>query len=160
MLKRREESDIYLTHICRHLHSGDSVEKRRNMRSFQSTLWLSLAIDSGDSPEKRRKISTFSQKCDFHQLYQLLQATVLAESSSYFFFSPGYLCYKDVYRRESGRCCSLPFFLKLFIRLQNENNLNKKFQMNILQHVGMVSDRCITFLSDQLINHQHSVYTP
>ena len=23
--------------------------------------------------------------------------------------------YKDVYRRESGRCCSLPFFLKFYL---------------------------------------------
>jgi hypothetical protein len=39
------------------------------------------------------------------------EATVLVESNSYFFFSPGYLRYEYVYRRESGRCRFLPFFL-------------------------------------------------
>ena len=44
MLKRREECDAYLTHICRHPHSGYSPEKRLNI-SFLTTLWLSSAID-------------------------------------------------------------------------------------------------------------------
>ena len=42
---------------------------------------------------------------------QLMKATVLAQSSSYFIPSPGYLRYKDVYRCESGRCRSLRLFL-------------------------------------------------
>jgi hypothetical protein len=42
---------------------------------------------------------------------ELMEATVLAESSSYPIFSLGYLRYKDVHRHESGRCRSLPFFL-------------------------------------------------
>ena len=48
---------------------------------------------------------------------QLMKATVLAESSSYFIFSPGYLPYYNVYRCESGRCCLFPFFLTLIILL-------------------------------------------
>ena len=44
-----------------------------------------------------------------------MKATVLAESSSYFIFSLGYLHYYDTYKCESGRCCSLPFFLKFSI---------------------------------------------
>ena len=40
---------------------------------------------------------------------QLMKGTVLAASSTYFIFSLGYLRYSDVYRYESGRCCSLPF---------------------------------------------------
>ena len=39
----------------------------------------------------------------------------MAESSIYFIFSPGSLCSSDVYRCESGRCCTLPFFLTFFI---------------------------------------------
>jgi hypothetical protein len=47
---------------------------------------------------------------------QLMKATVLAESSIlYFIFSPGSLHYSDVYRCESGRCRTLPFFLIIFI---------------------------------------------
>ena len=46
-----------------------------------------------------------------------MKATVLDESSLYFFFSPGYLHYCDVYRRESGRCYTLPFFLTFFITI-------------------------------------------
>ena len=42
-------------------------------------------------------------------LLQLMKATVLAESS--FIFSLGSLCYIDLYRCESGRCCTLSFFL-------------------------------------------------
>ena len=44
---------------------------------------------------------------------QLMKATVLAES--YFIFSLGSTCYADVYRRESRRCCTLPFFLTYFL---------------------------------------------
>ena len=40
MLKRREECDSYLTHICRRHSSRDSPVKRLNIRSFQPTLWL------------------------------------------------------------------------------------------------------------------------
>ena len=46
-------------------------------------------------------------------LLWLMKATVLAESS--FMFSLGSLHHVDVYRRESGRCCSLPFFVTFFI---------------------------------------------
>ena len=63
ILKRREECDTYLTHVCR----------------FRLSLFL-----------------------------QLMKATVLAESS--FIFSPRSIRYADVYRRESGRCRTLPFF--------------------------------------------------
>jgi hypothetical protein len=38
-----------------------------------------------------------------------------AESSLYFIFSPGSLRSSDVYRCESGRCCTLLFFLMFFI---------------------------------------------
>jgi hypothetical protein len=44
-----------------------------------------------------------------------MKVTVLAESSSYFIFSPGDLRYEDYYRSESGRCWSLSFFLTFFI---------------------------------------------
>ena len=41
MLKRREECDAYLTHVCRHHWSRKSPVKRLNIRSFQPKLWLS-----------------------------------------------------------------------------------------------------------------------
>ena len=40
VLKRRKESDTYLTHVCRHCWSRESPVK-----SFQPTLWLSSAVD-------------------------------------------------------------------------------------------------------------------
>ena len=46
MLKRREESNTYLTHVCKHSCSGNSTEKRLNVMSFQPTLWLSLVISA------------------------------------------------------------------------------------------------------------------
>ena len=36
------------------------------------------------------------------------------------FFSPDYLHYCDVYRCESGRCCTLPFFLTFSIILPSQ----------------------------------------
>ena len=65
--------------------SQKSPMKRLNIRSFQSTLWLSSAV-----------------------------ATVLTENSLYFIFSPGSFCSSNVYRHESGRCHTLPFFLNPF----------------------------------------------
>ena len=45
---------------------------------------------------------------------QLMKATVLAESSIYFIFSPDSLHSSNVFRYESGRCRSLPFVLRFF----------------------------------------------
>ena len=45
-------------------------------------------------------------------LLQLMKATVLAESS--FISSPVSLCYVYLYRHESGRCGTLPFFVTFF----------------------------------------------
>jgi hypothetical protein len=53
-----------------------------------------------------------------------MKATVLAEISSHFIFSLGYLHYKDVYRHESGRCRSLHFFLTFFKSELTFLNLN------------------------------------
>ena len=38
LLKRGEEYDTYLTHVCRHRWSRKSLMKRLNIRSFQPTL--------------------------------------------------------------------------------------------------------------------------
>ena len=45
-LKRREECDTYLTHLCRRHSCADSPMERWNIRSFQPTLWLSSAIST------------------------------------------------------------------------------------------------------------------
>jgi hypothetical protein len=50
---------------------------------------------------------------------KLIKATVLAESSLYFIFSLGALHSSDIYRCESGRCHTLPFFLAFFYQLFN-----------------------------------------
>ena len=65
------------------------------MRNFQPALWFSPAID-------------------LSLRLKLMKATVLAESSLYFIFSPGYLHYYDVYRHESGRCHCFPLFLTFY----------------------------------------------
>ena len=46
---------------------------------------------------------------------QLKKITLLAKSSLYFIFLPGSLCSSNVYRHESGRCHTLPFFLTFSI---------------------------------------------
>ena len=43
MLKRKEECDTYLTHVCRYHWSRESPVKRWNTRSFQPALWLSYS---------------------------------------------------------------------------------------------------------------------
>jgi hypothetical protein len=53
--------------------------------------------------------------CRHRLTSQLMKARMLAESSLYSMFSLGSLCYSDVYRRESGRCPTLLFFLTSFI---------------------------------------------
>ena len=45
ILKRREECNTYLAHVCRHHCSRESLVKRWNIRSFQLTLWHSSAVD-------------------------------------------------------------------------------------------------------------------
>ena len=55
-----------------------------------------------------------------HKRLQLMKAPVLAERSILYFpffiiiFSSGSLHYSDVYRGESGRCCTPPFFLTFY----------------------------------------------
>jgi hypothetical protein len=44
-----------------------------------------------------------------------MKVTMLVESFLYFIFSPGFLHSSDVYRRDSDRYHTLPFFLKFFI---------------------------------------------
>ena len=87
-------------------------------------------------PNQKIKYRAFSQHCGFHQLstpllsffllaapantlvslhLQLMKPTVLTESSLYFIFSLGSLCHSNVYRHESGRSHTLPFFLTFFI---------------------------------------------
>ena len=63
ILKRREESNTYLTNICRHRWRKRSSKK----------------ID---------EVGAFSQHCGFHQLLlsQLMKATVLAEASYFIHF--------------------------------------------------------------------------
>ena len=86
MLTRRKESDTYLTHVCSHPWSRQIMMKKINC-SFQSALWLSSE-------------STSVADVGHEHLFHLLSLRSF--------------CSSDVYRRESGRCHSLPFFLKYF----------------------------------------------
>ena len=73
-----------------------------------------------------------------------MKVTVLTGSSSYLIFSLGYLRCKDVYRRESTRCCSLPFFLTLSI--------------SFIKHAG-ISYRFLALLSDfPLVENYSTTY--
>ena len=87
-------------------------------------------------------------------LLQLMKATALAESS--FIFSPGSLQYADVYRRESGRCRTLPFFLTFFYYY---------LQQELLQHIcddfiniklGLTGRMCWHKVELQVQRRQHS----
>ena len=72
--------------------------------------------------------------CSLH--LQLMKATVLAESSIHFIFSQSSFCPSNVYRHESGRCCTLPFFLTFFI-----------CSFKILYALRQSADKCHSFLS-------------
>ena len=49
MLRRREECDTYLTHVCRRHWSGENPVNRLNIGSFQPKLWLSSATVLAES---------------------------------------------------------------------------------------------------------------
>ena len=56
-----------------------------------------------------------SSEVDVYSRQQLMKATVFVESFLYLIFSPEYLRYHEVYRRESDRCHTLPFFLMFLL---------------------------------------------
>ena len=91
--------------------------------------------------------------------FQPAQWLSSAESSIlYLIFSPGSLCYSDVYRCKSGRCGSLPF-LTFFYLACSESEICFRIESNsfsyllartlifsrIKQALGL--DRCLTCLS-------------
>ena len=140
MLKRREGCDTYLTHVCRHHWSRGSPVKRLNIRSFQPTLWLSsvevtptldhvchqiekayqLVLQSRQSPSITQPsasttLTSLSPLAVLAKTLVSLLLQLLAESSLYLIFSLGSLPYSDVFKRKSGRCSTLPFFLRFFI---------------------------------------------
>ena len=69
-------------------------------------------------------------------LQQLMNATVLAESS--FIFQLDSLRYTDVYRCESGRCRTLPFFLTFFTKKQIERDISNSLRCYELLHVSTI----------------------
>ena len=78
------------------------------------------------------------------RLSELMKATVLAESSIYFIFSPGYLCSSKFYRHESGRCHALPFFLQ-FLSVHSQC-LYIIHQALINAYVVHFSEHCLTVI--------------
>ena len=52
---------------------------------------------------------------------QLMKTTILAESFSV--FSPSSLCYTDIYRRDSGRCHTLPFCITFFNQIVDKGHI-------------------------------------
>jgi len=85
--------DTYLTHTCRHPWSGEKI------KYIESTLWFSSPVD----------IMSTSTADESHSV-----------GSIYFIFSPGSLRSSNVYRYESGRCHTLPFFLTFLIKSNYE----------------------------------------
>ena len=90
--------NISLTHS-----NGILVDSFQFHIKYQYRIWWNC---------KRPLIAT-RQSCSLR--LQLTKATVFAESSLYFIFSPGSFCSSNVYRHESGRCRTLPFFLTFII---------------------------------------------
>ena len=78
ILKRREESNTYLFHVCRHRRSRQVMMK------------------IADSTSTADESHSAGWKLQFHQ------------------FSLWSVCSGDVYRHDTGRCRSLPFFLIYF----------------------------------------------
>ena len=87
MLKRREECDTYLTQVCRHQHSIEKIKE------------LSVNTMAFISCRSRLYNSWWKSQCwlkaplCFHQVFHAIQ----------------------IYRPESGRCHTLPFFLTFYV---------------------------------------------
>ena len=91
--------------------------KDKKIKVLSATLWLSSAVEvnwpkchsaspaltSNFPPSLAAPVTTLVSL-----LLQLIKAIVLAERS--FIFSPSSLRHDDIYRHESGRCCSLYHF--------------------------------------------------
>ena len=83
--------------------------------------------------DKTNTVASFSCRLRLH--LQLMNITLLAESS-YFTFSPSSLHCSDIYRCESGRCRTLPFFLTLLSlnvihKTNRYSSLKAKYLYNI-----------------------------
>ena len=93
-----------------------------------------------------------------------IYATVLAESSLYLIFSPGFICFSDVYRRESGRCRKHPLFLNFFfiispfqVFLLYWYNLSEDlFTVYVYSHLIFIPISCYPYFS--IILFQYEIY--
>ena len=89
---KREECDTYLIHIFRHRWSRENPAKRSNMELSANNAWLSSVVVY--------VYNWWKPQCWLKALYLI--------------FSPGSLHSSNVYRHESDRCRTLPFFLTFF----------------------------------------------
>ena len=94
MLKRREECNTYLTHVCRHCWSGENnLVNRQNIEFSANTVaFISCRCRLMSTRDESHSVGWKFYIVPFHQVLS-----------------------RDVHRCESGRCCTLPFFLTFFI---------------------------------------------
>ena len=83
-LKRGEKSDIYLTHVCRQLQSLESPEKTYKVHEISAKLRLSSAVKYVPPPPLPFFPLAAPASIMVSLLLQLMNATVLAESSCSF----------------------------------------------------------------------------
>ena len=124
MLKRKEECDTYLTHICRYHCSGENPMKRWNIRCR-----LAKVLAGGTLTP------FFSLAAPANSLFSLylkvMKATMLTESSLYIISSfHRALSASDIYRHESGRCCTLCNISNVIYEIYNFVDSN-----NLIEHL-------------------------
>jgi NAD-dependent protein deacetylases, SIR2 family len=85
--------------------------------------------------------------------YKEFSAIVLAESSLYLIFSLCSLRSSDVYRHESSRCCSLPFFLTLSIISPSRFSfyINNYFTLNVSENILDSCDLCLVIGTSSVV---------
>ena len=95
LLLKNIKKNIYLTHVCEHHRSRESLLKRWKYKELSAN---TVAFIS----------------CWWVYVYSWWKLQCWLKASYIFIFSLGSLRYCDVYRYESCKCHSLPFFLTFF----------------------------------------------
>ena len=130
ILKLREESDSYLTHVCRYHWSRQ----------------ISMKVHG---------VGTLSQQHGFHQLYSSTADESHSVGSKLLLhpLSSRFVCCSNVYRRESGRCHSLSFMLIYFLTFYLSRF---SFHIDILTQLILTEQWFVTLFSQvSTLPHHH-----
>ena len=97
--------------------STANLKRHINLYISPDSLWVSTSYILTQLPPPSLSFSPLAAPANtlVSLRLQLMKFRVLVKTLLYFIFSLGSLRSSDIYRHESGRCCTLPFFLKFFL---------------------------------------------